>query len=186
MSIPSYNGWAVNTGRYIPSGSHCGTARSFISGGGGTRININVKNYNAGGCYGNDYVNPFMGGYYGGGYYGDGGGIRGKDILALGAVGLGVGIGIKHGGTILKGIGQAASWTWNSVLKPFGTWTFNNILKPVGKGIGEFFTRCKNLVTGKGWTKDASKSKAAEAKAQDAKKTETKPEAKPDEAKKAE
>ncbi len=183
MSIPSYNGWAVNTGRYIPSGSHCGTYRSFVSGGGGTNISINVKNYNAGGC-GGGYVNPFMmgGGYYGGGYYGDccgGGGISGKDILTGAAIGLGVGVGIKHGGTILKGIGQAASWTWNSVLKPAGSWVWNSVLKPVGKGVGEFFTRCWNLCTGKGWTKDASKAKAAETKTPETK-------SKTDETKKAE
>lgn len=137
MTIPSYNGWAVNTGRYIPSGSHCGTYRSFVSGGGGTNISINVKNYNAGGC-GGGYVNPFMmgGGYYGGGYYGDccgGGGISGKDILTGAAIGLGVGVGIKYGGTILKGIGTGFKYAGRTLWE--GGKALVNTFCYAGKGI---------------------------------------------------
>lgn len=48
---------------------------------------------------------------------------------------------------VLNGIGRAAKWTfnnvlkpvgqfaWNNILKPVGTFAYNNILRPIGKGL---------------------------------------------------
>ncbi len=167
MPVP-FGGMPINFGRAIPSGSHCGTYRSF--GGGGGNVNISIKNYNAGGgCCGtgNIFGAPYMGGaYYGGCCCGGGSGI--SDKAALTALGIGAGIGLLAsplGGPILKGIGNAASWTWNKAIKPAATWTFNNILKPVGQGIawcgkqvGNAFAYVgkgiANLVTGKNWSEN--------------------------------
>ncbi len=166
------------------SGSHCNN-RQFWTGFGGShssRVNIDIRNYGAGGCYGGGGI--FGAGY--GGYYGGcgGGGISEKSALT--ALGIGAGIGLLAsplGGPILrgigtgfkyigkgiswvgKGIGNAASWAWNKAIKPAATWTYDKILKPVGKaiwsgvkavgtGIGNFFKGCWNWITGKGWNGD--------------------------------
>lgn len=75
MPVP-FGGMPINFGRAIPSGSHCGTYRSFVSGGGHTNISIKNYNYGNGGCCGdyNIFGAPYMGGgYYGGGCCGGGG-----------------------------------------------------------------------------------------------------------------
>lgn len=187
MPVP-FGGMPINYGRAIPSGSHCGTYRSFMSGGGNTSVSIRNYNMSNGGCCGTDNI---FGAAYGTGMYGTGcchgggGGI--SDGAALTALGVGAGIGLLAsplGGSIMKGIGtgfkyiglgfkyagigigKAATWTWNTLLKPAGQGIWNGI-KAAGKGIGEFFTRCKNLCTGKGWTADAG-SKVKETKTETA------------------
>lgn len=167
------------------SGSHCGNKAYWAGTGGRSSTFISIKNYNSG-CCGNDNIFSHgygnYGGYYGG-YYGDGcyGGY-GDGISEKGAwwaLGIGAGIGLLAspvGGKILRGIGQgfkyagigigkAATWTWNKLIKPAATWTWNSVLKPVGKaiwsgvkavgqGIGNFFKGCWNWITGKGWNGD--------------------------------
>lgn len=142
------------------SGSYSGN-KAYWAGTGGrysSRTNISIKQYNyGGGCHGGGIFGaPYMGGYYGGGCCG--GGISEKS--AWWALGIGAGIGLLAsplGGPIFRGIGKAASWTWNSVLKPTGkaiwkglSWTgkqIGNTFAYIGKGFA-------NLVTGKKWSEN--------------------------------
>lgn len=135
MPVP-FGGMPVNFGRAIPSGSHCGTYRSFISGGGNT--NISIRNYNTGGgCCGSNNIfgAPYMGGaYYGGGCCGGGSGI--STGAALTALGIGAGIGLLAsplGGPILKGIGTGFKYTGRTLWE--GGKALVNTFCYAGKGI---------------------------------------------------
>ncbi len=159
MPVP-FGGMPINFGRAIPSGSHCGTYRSFVSGGGHTNISIKNYNYGSNGCCGaNNNIFGMGGGYYSDGCCGGGGGIsEGAAWTALGVgagIGLlasplgkpilkGIGTGFKYIGLGFKyagiGIGKAATWTWNKAIKPAGEFMWNSVLKPVGKAIGNFFS----------------------------------------------
>ena len=152
------------------SGSYSGNRAYWAGTGGGVKSNtfISVKNYNyGGGCHsGGIFGAPYYGGYYGGGCCG-GGGISSKG--AWWALGIGAGVGLLAsplGGPIFRGIGKAASWTWNKAIKPAATWTWNSVLKPAGKAIwkglswtgkqiGNTFAYIgkgiANVVTGKKW-----------------------------------
>ncbi|MCM1010010.1 MAG: hypothetical protein NC390_03905 [Fusobacterium sp.] len=136
MPVP-FGGMPVNFGRAIPSGSHCGTYRSFMSGGGNTNISIRNYNYGNSGCCGSNNIfgAPYMGGaYYGGGCCGGGGEI--SDKAALTALGVGAGIGLLAsplGGPILKGIGTGFKYTGRTLWE--GGKALVNTFCYAGKGI---------------------------------------------------
>lgn len=131
MPVP-FGGMPIFFGSKIPSGSHCGTYRSFGSGGGYT--NISIKNYNYGnsGCCG-DY--NFFGAPYGGGCCcGGGGGL--SESAAWTALGVGAGIGLLAsplGKPILKGIGTGFKYAGRTLWE--GGKALVNTFCYVGKGI---------------------------------------------------
>lgn len=135
MPVP-FLGMPINFGRAIPSGSHCGTYRSFVSGGGHTNISIKNYNYGNGGCCGdyNIFGAPYMGGgYYGGGCCGGGGISAGAAWTALG---IGAGIGLLAsplGRPIMKGIGTGFKYAGRTLWE--GGKAIVNTFCYAGKGI---------------------------------------------------
>ncbi len=86
----------------------------------------------------------------------------GKALLWGSVAGIGAGLIIGFAKPIGKafcwlgrGIGKAAKWTWNSVLKPAGkgiakaaSWLWNKALKPAGQAIGKAAKWVWNGITG--------------------------------------
>lgn len=170
-------------GMSMPSGSHLGNKAYNRAMGGGISNSIMVNVRNNSFCSGG--VSSYNSYGCGTNLFGDSGccGSGIDDKAAAWGLGLGVGFGVLTspiGGAIIKGIGngfkymgkglawcgkgigKAASWTWNTLLKPAGqsigkgigkaaSWTWNNVLKPAGQGIGNFFSNCWSWVTGNGW-----------------------------------